>query len=210
MRVLIACEESQRVCLEFRKLGHEAYSCDVQECSGGHPEYHIMGDALHEAYSEKWDMLIGFPPCTYLSRAGARHMYPKGVLNKSRYEQALKAKEFFLALYNAPIKHIAIENPTPFKILQMPEYSQVIQPWMFGHPYSKRTLLWLKNLPNLTPTNLISEYSPFVQSSAHRGSYQPPTRDKKERSKTFLGIAEAMGNQWHNPQLMIQMELFSP
>jgi hypothetical protein len=208
MKILVACEESQAVCVAFRQLGHEAYSCDIQDQSGGFPDWHIKGDALKEAYSGKYDMMIAFPPCTYLSRAGAVHLYPKGVLNEERYKKALKAKEFFMSLYNAPIKHIAIENPTQFKVLNMPQYTQVIQPYMFGHPYSKRTLLWLKNLPHLKATKIIEEYTPFVVSSTHRGAYQPPTKTKKERSKTFSGIAESMANQWSNPKYTEQLSLF--
>lgn len=208
MKILIACEESQAVCVAFRKKGHEAYSCDVQDCSGGHPKWHIKGDALKEAYSGKYDMMIAFPPCTYLSRAGARFMFPKGELNQERYNKALDAKAFFMALYNAPIKHIAIENPTQYKMLNMPQYTQAIEPHMFGHPYSKRTLLWLKRLPPLMPTKHIEEYTPFVKSSSHRGSYQPPTRTAKERSKTFKGVAQAMADQWSSPSYWEQMTLF--
>lgn len=111
LKVLVACEESQAVTIEFRKLGHEAYSCDLQECSGGHPEWHIQGDALKEVYSGKYDLLIAHPPCTYMSKAGARWMYPKaGCVNKERLQKAFEAKDFFLQMYNAPIKYIAVEN----------------------------------------------------------------------------------------------------
>jgi len=208
MRVLVACEESQRVCIAFRNMGHEAYSCDIQDQSGGYPDWHIKGDALKEAYSGKYEMMIAFPPCTYLSRAGARHMYPQGQLNQERYNKALEAKAFFMSLLNAPIKHIAIENPTQFKILNMPQYTQAIQPFMFGHPYSKRTLLWLKNLPPLRATKMINQYTPFVTSSKHRGTYQPPTKTKKERSKTFEGVANAMADQWSSPVYYVQLPLF--
>lgn len=208
MRVLVACEESQRVCIAFRNMGHEAYSCDIQDQSGGYRDWHIKGDALKEAYSGKYDMMIAFPPCTYLSRAGARFLYPQGQLNHKRYNKALEAKAFFMSLLNAPIKHIAIENPTQFKILNMPQYTQAIQPFMFGHPYSKRTLLWLKNLPPLRATKMINQYTPFVKSSKHRGAYQPPTKTKKERSKTFEGVALAMADQWSNPVYCEQLPLF--
>ena len=208
MKILVACEESQRVCLSFRLKGHEAYSCDIQECSGGHPEYHIIGDALKEAYSGKYDMLISFPPCTYLSNAGARFLYPKGQLNQERYQKGLKAKQFFLALYNAPVKHICIENPTPSRVYHLPEPTQVIQPYYFGHPYSKRTQIWLKNLPALKPTEIVYDYTPYVKSSKHRGSYQPPVYGAKSWSKTFHGIAEAMADQWSNPVYMEQLSLF--
>ena len=209
MKVLIACEESQAVCIAFRKAGHEAWSCDIQDCSGGHPQWHIKGDAIKEAYSGKYDMMIAFPPCTYLSNAGARYLYPKGKLNEDRYAKGMEGKAFFMALWNAPIKHICLENPTPSRIYGLPKPSQIVQPYMFGHPYTKRTLLWLKNLPILNSTKIIDQYTPFIQSSAHRGLYQPPTiSDAKERSKTFTGIASAMADQWNNPVYQEQLRLF--
>jgi len=201
-KILIACEESQAVCKAFRKLGYEAYSCDIQECSGGHPEWHISGDALIEAYSGKYSMMIAHPPCTYLSKAGARWMFqPAGVLNQDRYNKAMMAKEFFMKLYEAPIKYIAIENPFPLKVVQMPEPSCIIQPYQFGDPYSKKTLLWLKNLPNLKPTNILTEYRPYLPSNTggvSRGqSYKSgAVNGSKNYSKTFKGIAEAMALQW--------------
>lgn len=146
MRVLVACEESQAVTIELRRLGHEAYSCDIQDCSGGHPEWHIKGDAL-ELLKMKWDMLIAFPPCTYMTKAGAVRMRVKGKINQDRYEKAMQAKSFFMAFYNADVPKIAIENPTPMKLIGLPQYTQAIQPYEHGHPYSKRTCLWLKGLP---------------------------------------------------------------
>ena len=119
-RVLVACEESQTVCKAFRALGIEAFSCDVQECSGGYPEWHIQGDAIAEAYSGKYDLMIAHPPCTYLSKAGARWLYKGGKLNAERYELGLQGKAFFEAMLNAPKKHIAIDNPTPMKIYGLP------------------------------------------------------------------------------------------
>ena len=119
MKILIACEESQRVCTAFRNKGHEAYSCDILEQSGGHPEWHIKGNVLEHIHSG-WDMMIAHPPCTYLSRAGARWLYEGGVINEKRYLNGLEAKEFFMELYNAPIDKIAIENPTPLKIYKLP------------------------------------------------------------------------------------------
>ena len=199
MRILVACEESQAVTFAYRNKGYEAYSCDIQNTSGDHPQWHILADAISEAYSGKYDMMIAFPPCTYLSRCGARWMFPKGKINKERYNKALLAKDFFMKLYNAPIKHIAIENPTPLKIVDLPEYTQSIQPYEFGHKYSKKTLLWLKNLPPLRPTKIIKNHTPFVRSSTHKGSYQPPTKTQKQRSKTFTGIAQAMADQWSSP-----------
>ena len=186
MRILVACEESQRVTIELRRLGHEAYSCDVQDCSGGHPEWHIKGDALQEAYSGKYDMVLGFPPCTYLSRAGAVRLFPNKVLNQERYQKGLKAKEFFMALYNAPVKYVALENPTPLRIFDLPKETQAIQPHEHGHPYTKRTCLWLRGLPPIQPTNIVTPL----------GSWVAMHRNKKTRSKTFEGIARAMATQW--------------
>jgi hypothetical protein len=210
-RILIACEESQAVCKEFRLLGHEAYSCDIQECSGGHPEWHIQGDAVVEAYSGKYDLMIAHPPCTFMSKAGARWMYKTaGNLDSKRLEKALKAKEFFGKLLTAPIKHIAIENPVPLKIVGLPTHTQEIQPYYFGDPFSKKTLLWLKNLPKL----IHSEYVDLFNDKTHSDNYvcylpsntggakrgQKATKgyskNSKQHSKTFQGIAKAMATQW--------------
>jgi len=201
MKILVACEESQEVCKRFRAKGHEAYSCDIQQCSGGKPEWHIQGDAIGEAYSRKYDLMIAHPPCTYISRAGARWMYPTaGNLCKERYSKALQAKFFFMSLLNAPIKHIAVENPTPLKVVGLPKHSQAVQPYEYGHPYSKRTLLWLKNLPLLEPTEIVSDYKPYLPSNTggkKRGQqYQFKSISQKESSKTFPGIAQAMADQW--------------
>lgn len=202
MKVIIACEESQTVAIEFRKLGFEAYSCDIQECSGGYPNWHILGDALDEAYSGKYDLMIAHPPCTYMSNAGARWMYPKaGELSIERYQKAMDAKDFFLKLLNAPINHIAVENPLPLKIVGLPKFTQTIQPYQFGHPFSKKTLLWLKNLPNLIPTEIQNEYKPYLPSNTggkKRGQQYNfgTSKNSKESSKTFQGVAEAMAKQW--------------
>ena len=194
MRVIIGCEESQTVCLAFRAKGHEAYSCDLQPCSGGHPEWHIQGDAVTAAYSQPWDLGIFHPPCTKLSNCSARWMYKNGVLQEDRLQEAAKAKELFMLLYNAPIPLIAVENPLPLKVVALPPHTQVIQPYMFGEPYSKKTLLWLKGLPHLTPTNLLNEWTPFMQSG---GKNAPLSKARgKLRSKTFDGIAKAMAEQW--------------
>jgi hypothetical protein len=201
MRVLLACEESQAVTKEFRALGHEAYSCDILPTSGENPEWHIQGDVI-DYLNDKWDMIIGFPPCTYMSNAGAVWMYPKkGQINPERLEKAMQAKEFFMAIYNANAKYIAVENPTPLKIVKLPEKSQVIQPYQFGEPYSKKTSLWLKNLPLLVPTNVLAEYQPFINGGGGRLN-RPNYQNKKfaggsiNRSKTFTGIAKAMADQW--------------
>ena len=201
MRVLVACEESQAVCKAFRELGHEAYSCDIQECSGGHPEWHIQGDVL-PLLKEKWDLIIAHPPCTYMSKAGACRMYPKaGEIDKIRFEKAMKAKEFFMQFYNCDCEKIAIENPTPLKCVGLPKPSQVIQPYEYGHPYSKRTLLWLRGLQPLKPTKIIAEYKPFLPSntgglSRGKGGSRGFAHDAKTASKTFPGIARAMAEQW--------------
>lgn len=194
LRVLVACEESQTVTKAFRKLGHEAYSCDVQECSGGHPEWHIMGDALDVAYGQPWDLMIAHPPCTYLSNAGARWLYPKGELNQERFAKGQAAKEFFMSLYNAPIERICIENPTPSKIFGLPEHTQAIQPFQYGEPYKKRTLLWLRGLEPLEPTNIVNaaESTKIAGNWFNKGGKER----QKNRSKTFKGIADAMANQW--------------
>ena len=199
--ILIACEESQAITKAFRELGYNAYSCDLLPSSGGHPEWHIKGDAIAEAYSGKYDMMIAHPPCTYISRAGARWMYPTaGNLSKERFDKAIEAKDFFIKLLNAPIPYIAVENPTPLKVVKLPKQSQTIQPYEYGHPYSKRTLLWLKNLPLLIPTKIVSDYKPYLPSNTggkKRGQkYQFKNISQKESSKTFSGIAKAMAQQW--------------
>ena len=194
MKVLVACEESQRVTKEFRKLGHEAFSCDIMDCSGGRPEWHIKGDAIEEAYSGKYDIMIAHPPCTYLSNAGARFLYPKGILSQDRYEKGLVAKEFFMKLLNAPIDKICIENPVQSKIFNIPKYNQIIEPYYFGDPFKKKTCLWLKNLSPLEPTNILEK----PQSTKISGNwFNKGGKDRqKNRSKTFEGIARAIASQW--------------
>lgn len=202
MRVLVACEESQAVCKAFRELGHEAYSCDIQECSGGHPEWHIKVDAL-ELLKMKWDLIIAHPPCTYLTNASSVRLRTGGQIVQERMEKAIAAKEFFMKFLNADCLRIAVENPTPGKIHELPPYTQAVQPWMFGHAYTKRTCLWLKGLPPLEPTEIITEgVTPWVNGGckdAH-GNYRRVQgrreRDPKNRSKTFPGIAKAMAEQW--------------
>ena len=202
IKILIACEESQAVTKAFRNLGYEAYSCDIQECSGGHPEWHIIGDAIKEAYSGKYDLMIAHPPCTYMSKAGARWMFPTaGNIDNNRLKLALEAKDFFMKLLNAPIKYIAVENPFPLKVINLPKESQTIQPFEYGHNYSKKTLLWLKNLPLLQPTDIKSEYTTYLPSNTggkkRNQSYSRGiSKNSKESSKTFDGIANAMAKQW--------------
>lgn len=205
MKVLIACEESQAVCKAFRERGHEAFSCDLVPCSGGHPEWHIQGDVL-PLLNDKWDLIIAHPPCTYMSKAGARWMYPTaGNISQERLAKAMKAKEFFLAILNADCDRIAIENPRPLKVVELPKPTQVIQPYQFGHPYSKATCLWLKGLSPLEPTEVLTEYKPYCPSntggvsrgqSYNKGGAIRAADDCVNRSKTFDGIAKAMAEQW--------------
>lgn len=209
MKVIVACEESQEVCKAFRAKGHEAYSCDIIDCSGGHPEWHIKWDALAlingncsfmtcdgtlHHISGKWDLLIAHPPCTYLSNAGARFLYPKGELNEERLAKGLEAKDFFMQFYNADCKKIAVENPIPSRVYGLPPYSQTIQPYMFGHPVQKKTCLWLKGLPSLKPTNIVEKR----QSTKIPGNWfnKGGKERQKNRAKTFPGIAKAMAEQW--------------
>lgn len=217
MKILVACEESQRVCIEFRRKGHEAYSCDIEPCSGGHPEWHVQSDVLpllngncyfhtangvvHHVEGE-WDMIIAFPPCTYLSNAGACRLYPqKGQIDKERFQKGLAAKEFFVKILNSKCKRIAVENPISSRVFNMPPHSQEIQPYFFGHPYTKKTRLWIKGLPLLKSTNLIEPKGPYIPAGTSRKDktkYGAAKRgkDAKERSKTFPGIAKAMASQW--------------
>ena len=190
MKILCACEESQRVCISFREKGHEAFSADLQECSGNHPEWHIQDDVLKLLHYH-WDMIIAFPPCTYITNAGAQLMFPKGVLNVERFEKQKAAVEFFYKIWNAPAEKICIENPIPMHCANLPKESCRINPWEFGEPYTKRTYLWLKNLPVLLPTEIVIPKRSWV--SGTKGGYKGSA---KERSKTFWGIAKAMANQW--------------
>lgn len=195
MKILVACEESQRVCTELRKLGHEAYSCDIQEPSGGHPEWHILGDVLEilnpieslclgkvrkaVAFATmdgkshiiwgKWNMIIAHPPCTYLSNAGSVRLVVKGVLNEERYQRGLQAKEFFMEIANADCDRICIENPVPNKRFNLPKYTQIIEPYYFGDPYKKKTCLWVKNLPKLQPTNIVEPLCSWVSGGSKDG-----------------------------------------
>lgn len=148
MKVLVACEESQTVYKEFRRLGHEAFSCDVLECSGGHPEWHIKGDVL-EHLGEGWDLMIAHPPCTYLAVSGARWW-------KSKKKEQQEAIDFFMKLWNSKIPKIAVENPIGRISTAMMKPTQIIQPWQFGHGETKATCLWLFNLPKLQPTKIVS------------------------------------------------------
>lgn len=203
MKILIACEESQEVCKAFRELWHEAYSCDILPCSWGHPERHIQGDAIQEAYSGKYDMMIAHPPCTYLSNAWATRLYPKKwELNMERYNKWLEAKDFFMKLLNAPINYICVENPIPSTVYWLPIKSQVIQPYEFWDPYRKKTYLRLKNLPPLKPTNIVEPIMNWVDGWSKKSNWEARRvrgwkfRDSKMRSKTFPWIAKAIAQQW--------------
>jgi hypothetical protein len=212
MRILVACEESQAVTIQMRNLGHEAYSCDIQECSGGHPEWHIKGDVI-EQLTKGWDMMIAFPPCTHLAVSGAAWFEEKR--KDGRQQQGI---DFFMQMVNAPINKIAIENPIGImsKIYRKPD--QVIQPYYFGDEYQKSTCLWLKNLPKLYHN---SKPNLFDSSITHVGKgvmfewvdkktgkikrqpqwfadafFNSKEERGKMRSKTFPGIAKAMAEQW--------------
>ena len=190
-KVLVACEYSGTVRDAFASKGHEAWSCDILPSET--PGNHIQDDVLKHL-DKGWDLMIAHPPCTYLSNAGARFLYPKGKLNEDRYKLGLKAKEFFMALHNAPINKICVENPISSKIFALPKYSQIIQPYEYGHPIQKRTCLWLKNLSQLKPTDIIFKR----QSTKIPGNwFNKGGKDRqKNRSKFFSGIAKAMATQW--------------
>jgi len=210
MRVLVACEESQAVTKAFRKLGHEAYSCDIQECSGDKPEWHIKGDAIQEAYSGKYDLMIAHPPCTYLAVSGARWMYNKdGSVNKERLTNQRKALNFVQKLMDAPIEKIAIENPVSVISSQIRKPDQIIQPYEYGHSEAKKTCLWLKNLPLLQPTKIVDkgEFVEWVDKNGKKKRQakwyldvltkaKTKAERQKLRSKTYQGIADAIANQW--------------
>ena len=206
MRVLLACEESQAVCKEFRKLGHEAFSADLLECSGENPEWHIQGDVL-EIIEQGWDLMISFPPCTHLAVSGSRHF--KNKIQDGRQEQGI---EFFMKMVNAPIEKIAIENPIGIMSTRYRKPDQIIHPYYFGDAYSKSTCLWLKNLK---PLKHIKESPLFPEAVTHvdKGEFITFSSGKKMakwyndaagkkhghlRSKTFKGIAKAMAEQWGN------------
>lgn len=222
MKVLVACEESQTVCKAFREKGHEAYSCDIQECSGGHPEWHIQGDVLpllngyrafwtvngechDDVLNDPWDMIIAHPPCTHLSSSG-QWAYKKGKDITLKYE----AIKFFMEFVNADCDKIAIENPIGIMSTEYKKPTQIIQPWQFGHKAQKSTCLWLKGLPLLTPTNIVEkgEFVEWIDKKTGRKKRQSKydfeilktakTSEERSRlrSRTFDGIANAMAEQW--------------
>ena len=218
MNILVACEESQRVCKAFRDKGHNAYSCDIIPTSGSNPEWHIeadvvpllngnctftTGDGVEHTINGKWDMIIAFPPCTYLTACGAARLYPKkGQMDMERYQKGVEARDFFMKIWNADCDKICIENPLPLRVFNLPPKTQIIQPYEHGEPYSKRTLLWLKGLPKLVPTEIITEgivswvNGGSKTASGERRKNVGVKHSAKERSKTFWGIARAMAAQW--------------
>ena len=206
-KVLIACEESQRITIEMRKLGIECYSCDIEEPSGEHPEWHIHGDVLpyingdctfttmdgveHHIDGE-WDIIVAHPPCTYLASSGNRwfnvEKYGEKALQRIKNREA--AFDFFMQFVNAKCQHIAIENPIGYINTHYRKPDQIIQPWQFGHGEVKSTCLWLKNLPLLKPTNIVEERNPVSWKMSE-------SKDRaKKRSKTYPGIAKAIAEQW--------------
>lgn len=203
MKVLVACEESQVVTKEFRKLGHEAFSCDILECSGGHPEWHLQQDVF-KAINQGWDMMIAFPPCTDLAVSGARHFERKRADGSQQ-----RSVKFFMDLANAPIGKIALENPIGIMSTEWRKPDQIIQPWQFGDKAQKSTCLWLKGLPKLEHTNIVEkgEFFEFVSKKGEKKRMpmwyykalqeaKTPAQRRTLRSKTFKGIAEAMAKQW--------------
>lgn len=197
MKILVACEESQAVTIELRRLGHEAYSCDIEPCSGGHPEWHLQQDVI-PLLDEKWDMIIAFPPCTHLAVSGAAWFEEK---RKDGRQQA--GIDFFMVFANAKCERVAIENPVGVisSIWRKPD--QIIQHWQFGHPESKKTCLWLKGLPPLLPENTVEQGERIVFASGksmpkwYADAWRLPKKERAAmRSKTFSGIAKAMAEQW--------------
>ena len=203
MRILVACEESQAVTKELRKLGHDAFSCDILPCSGGHPEWHIQGDVL-EQLDKGWDMLIAFPMCSHLACSGARHFKQK--IADGRQQEGI---DFFMKMINAPIPKIAVENPIGIMSTKYRKPDQIIQPWMFGDKAQKSTCLWLKGLPKLVPTDIVDK-GEFIEFTSKKGVkkrqpkwYFDALKNAKTnaerstlRSKTFQGIADAIASQW--------------
>ena len=204
MKVLVACEESQEVCKAFREKGHEAYSCDIEPCYGGHPEWHLQQDVL-PLLKEKWDMIIAFPPCTYLTVTGNRwfNIDRYGEKAIQRHKDRKDAIDFFMTFANADCEKIAIENPVGIMSSEWRKPNQIINPWQFGDAFEKKTCLWLKGLPELKPTNIV-EIPPRKRFDSGKSMpswyaeawHLPKEERAKLRSKTFPGIARAMAEQW--------------
>lgn len=236
MKVLVACEESQVVCKAFRTRGHEAFSCDIQPCSGGHPEWHINGDVLAvlnpkdinvtmpcddiqqvvygisfktmdgkpHFINGKWDLIIAHPPCTYLTGAGACNI-PK---HPERIQLGFEAVEFFLKILNSDCERIVVENPPPMKRFNLPKYSQLVRPYMFGESNNKPICFWIKGVAELKPTNIVEKDKNIVKwvhkatgkrKSCSKWYNTNTSQHSKHRSKTFKGVAEAMADQWGDP-----------
>ena len=216
MNVLVACEESQRVCTAFREKGHNAFSCDILPCSGGHPEWHIKEDVLPllggwcefmtvdgkpHTIDGKWDMIIAHPPRTYLTGDGACNI-PK---HPERIELGFEAAKFFLKILNADCDKIVVENPPTMKRFLLPIYNQIVRPWRFGESNNKPICLWLKGVEKLVPTNIVEKDKDIVH-WVHKATGQKKSCSKwyntntnqhnKHRSKTFTGVAKAMAKQW--------------
>ena len=220
MNVLVACEESQRVCIAFRERGNNAFSCDIEPCSGGHPEWHIMQDVLpllegggnfktmdgiEHSIDGKWDLIIAFPPCTYLTVTGNRWFNVDRYGEKAiqRHKDRKDAIDFFMAFANADCEKIAIENPVGIMSSEWRKPNQIINPWQFGDAFEKKTCLWLKGLPELTPTNIVEipprkkfDSGKTMPSWYAEAWHLPKEERAKLRSKTFPGIAKAMAAQW--------------
>lgn len=220
MKLLVACEESQRVCTAFRERGHEAYSCDIIECSGGHPEWHIKADVLpllngnckfttmdgtEHKINGKWDMIIAHPPCTYLTVSGNAWFNVEKYGDKAIQRHKLREEsiEFFMQFINADCDKIAVENPIGVMSTVYRKPDCIIQPYMFGEPYEKKTCLWLKGLPVLEATKVVTPKKRIVFESGksmpewYAKAWSLPKEERaKERSKTFKGIAKAMAEQW--------------
>jgi hypothetical protein len=192
VKILVACEESQAVTIEMRRLGHEAFSCDIEPCSGGHPEWHLQEDVT-PLLKQRWNMIIAFPPCTHLAVSGAAWFEQK---RKDGRQQA--AIDFFMMFANADCERIAIENPVGIMSTVYKKPSQIVQPYEYGHPEQKKTCLWLKGLPLLQPTNNVyDQMMELPKNKRERLHYLPPSPERaKLRSKTFPGIAKAMAEQW--------------
>jgi len=217
MNVLVACEESQTVCKAFRFKGHRAFSCDMQPCSGGYPEWHFQVDIRKVLHNKtiKWDLVIAHPPCTYLTNAGVRHLHiyipPVNgklapVSGEERWKAMYEGCDFFNLFTDYSRKHpkvkVCIENPIPHRYARelIGKYTQLVQPWMFGHTETKATCLWLTNLPNLVPTNNVkAEMLLLPKKERSKVHYMSPGPERaKLRSKTYQGIADAMADQWGN------------
>ena len=202
--ILVACEESQAIANEFRKRGFQAYSCDIEPCSGGHPEYHLQGDALEVILERDWDCIIAHPPCTHLCASGARWFNNPATPNKPMQQK--KAISFFLAFTDLKCEHVAIENPIGIMSRIYRKPNQIVQPYWFGDHARKSTCWWLKGLPNLVADNLVDEGESFTwgdgknrQPKWYRDAWNlPPKERAKMRSKTFPGMARAIAEQWGN------------